>query len=128
MVAQRSRLVEEWTAKHPRAGELYQRALKAFPSGVTHDNRYIEPYPIYVSHAKGSRKWDVDGNEYVDYTMGHGALLLGHNYPSVQNAVAAQLAKGTHYGGNHELEVAWAEAITRDVPSAEVVRFTSSGT
>ncbi len=52
MSAQSRRLVEEWTIRHPRAGELYQRARKVFPSGVTHDNRYMEPYPIYVTHAQ----------------------------------------------------------------------------
>jgi glutamate-1-semialdehyde 2,1-aminomutase len=60
--------------------------------------------------------------------MGHGALLLGHNYPSVKEAVRAQLERGTHYGASHELEVRWAERVQQLIPSAEVVRFTSSGT
>jgi glutamate-1-semialdehyde 2,1-aminomutase len=70
----------------------------------------------------------VDGNEYVDYRMGHGALLLGHNYPSVTDAVVAQAQKGTHYGANHELEIRWAELVEEIVPSAESVKFLSSGT
>src|SRR5262249_16837837 len=96
--------------------------------GVTHDGRILQPYPIYVDRAAGSRKWDVDGHEYVDYMGGHGALLLGHNHPTVVEAVEAQLHRGTHYGSSHELEVRWAECVRQLMPSAERVRFTSSGT
>ena len=73
-------------------------------------------------------KWDVDGNEYVDYPGGHGALLLGHNHPAVLEAVREQLARGTHYGACHELEVRWGELIQRMVPCAQRVRLTTSGT
>ncbi len=90
--------------------------------------RYLEPYPLFVSHAKGPRKWDVDGNEYVDYFGGHGALLLGHCHPEVNAAVARQVERGAHFGASHELEVEWAELIREMVPSAGKVRFTSSGT
>jgi glutamate-1-semialdehyde 2,1-aminomutase len=88
----------------------------------------MEPFPIYVTHAQGSRKWDVDGNEYVDYWSGHGALLLGHNYPAVRDATVEQAQKGTHYGASHELEVEWGELVQQIVPSAEKVKFVSSGT
>ena len=107
---------------------LYDRAKEAFPSGVTHDSRFAKPFPIYVNRAKGSRKWDVDGNEYVDYYGGHGALLLGHCYPAVTEAVVEQAQKGSHYGACHELEVRWAELVQEIVPTAEAVKFTSSGT
>lgn len=124
----RSRLIEEWTARRPRSAELYRRAQDLFPGGVTHDNRYLEPYPIYATRAAGSRKWDVDGHEYVDYFMGHGALLLGHNYPAIVAAAAEQLQKGTHYGACHELELRWGELVKEIVPSAEKLHFFSSGT
>jgi len=108
---------------------LYERALNVFPSGVTHDNRYFgEVEPIYIDRAQGSRKWDVDGNEYIDYWMGHGALLLGHGHPAIVDAVQRQMMRGTHYGGSHALEVEWGEIIQRLVPSAERVKFTGSGT
>jgi glutamate-1-semialdehyde 2,1-aminomutase len=107
---------------------LYDRAKEAFPSGVTHDSRFAKPFPIYVNRAKGSRKWDVDGNEYVDYYGGHGALLLGHCHPAVTEAVVEQAQKGSHYGACHELEVRWAELVQEIVPTAEAVKFTSSGT
>src|SRR6266851_4027719 len=111
-----------------RSAELYERSKKAIAGGITHDSRNFAPFPIYVERADGSRKWDVDGNELIDHWMGHGALLLGHNNPRVTDAVAEQIHKGTHYGACHELEVAWAEQIARMIPSAELVRFTMSGT
>jgi glutamate-1-semialdehyde 2,1-aminomutase len=117
-----------YAEKTPRSRVLHQRALDLLPNGVTHVGRYLEPHPIYVERAAGSRKWDVDGNEYVDYFGGHGALILGHNHPAVVAAVAAQLEKGTHYGASHALEVEWAELIRELIPSAQRIRFTVSGT
>ncbi|HEV7222706.1 MAG TPA: aminotransferase class III-fold pyridoxal phosphate-dependent enzyme, partial [Pirellulales bacterium] len=119
-----SPIVKAYRRRTPRSAEWAARAAKVFPGGVTHDSRALWPYPIFVERAAGSRKWDVDGNEYVDYAGGHGALLLGHNHPQVIEAVERQLQRGTHYGACHELEVLWAEAVQRLVPSAERVRFT----
>ncbi len=123
-----SRLHDAYCQCTPTSAKLYEQARQIFPSGVTHDARFLEPHPIYVQRAEGSRKWDVDDNEYVDYFGGHGALLLGHNHPQVTEAVRQQLAKGTHYGACHELELRWASLIQQLMPSAERVRFTSSGT
>jgi glutamate-1-semialdehyde 2,1-aminomutase len=111
-----------------RSSERAQQAREIFPSGLVHDARKLSPYPIYVERAKGARKWDVDGNEYVDYYGGHGALILGHAHPQMLKATHAQLELGTHYGACHDLEMAWGERIQKLVPSAERVRFTSSGT
>lgn len=119
---------QEYIERHPRSAALYAEASRRLPSGVTHDARYQRPFPIYVDHATGAHKWDVDGHELIDYVMGHGSLLLGHSHPVVLEAAAAQLQKGTHYGASHEAEVRWAEAVCDLVPSAEMVRFTSSGT
>ena len=66
-----------------------------------------------MARAAGPRKWDVDGHELIDYWMGHGALLLGPYHPAMVEAVQRQVSKGTHYGACHELEVEWAEWITR---------------
>ena len=96
--------------------------------GATAHNRIIKPYRPFITHAKGSKKWDVDGNEYVDYTMGHGALLLGHSHSAVVSAIQEQAAKGLHYGDSHELEIRWAERVQELIASAELVRFTGSGT
>lgn len=119
---------QDYAALHPGSEALYRRAQKVVPSGVTHDSRFLRPFPIYAARAAGSRKWDVDGHEYIDYVMGHGALLLGHNHAAIMGPAAEQLGRGTHYGASHEAEIEWAEEVIRLVPSAEVVRFTSSGT
>src|SRR5262250_1919698 len=123
-----SAIVTDYKARTQGSGALFERARKVLPSGITHDARYLDPYSIHVAKAKGPRKWDVDGNEYVDYFGGHGALLLGHNHPSVVAAAHAALDQGTHFGANHPREVRWAELVRKLVPSAESVRFTSSGT
>jgi len=113
---------------HPTSARLAERARQVFPDGVTHEIRHNVPFPVYVASAQGGRKYDVDGNELVDYVMGHGALLLGHGHPAITEAVTRQLARGTHYGASHEQEIAWGEWVQRLVPSAEKLRFTSSGT
>jgi glutamate-1-semialdehyde 2,1-aminomutase len=123
-----STLQSRYVAANPASKALFERAMSSFPGAITHDIRFLEPFPIYMARTQGSRKWDVDGHEYVDGFMGHGALLLGHNHPEVVAAVQAQLVKGTHYGASHELEVRWAELVRALVPSAEKVRFTASGT
>jgi len=123
-----STIDERFEVLHPTSRKFHQRALRLFPDGVTHDIRHQTPFPLYVTHARGSRKWDADGNEIVDYVMGHGSLLLGHQHPAVVEAVTAQAARGTHYGASHELEIRWGELVQRLVPSAERLRFTSSGT
>jgi glutamate-1-semialdehyde 2,1-aminomutase len=70
----------------------------------------------------------VDGNEIIDYVMGHGALFLGHAYPDITRAVQEQVSRGTHYGASHELELRWGSLVKGLMPGAEVIRFTSSGT
>lgn len=123
-----SAIVADYRARTGGSAALYERARKVLPSGITHDARYLDPYSIHVSRAVGPRKWDVDGNEYVDYFGGHGAMLLGHSHPAVIEAVKRQMDLGTHYGSSHELEVRWAELVCELIPSAEKVRFTASGT
>ena len=121
-------IVEEYIRTHPGSQKLHERAEKVFAAnGATHGDRVLEPFRPYITHAKGSRKWDVDGNEYIDYVMGHGTLILGHCHPNVVGAVQKQMSKGVHYGDNHELEVEWAELIKSMMPSAERVEFFSCG-
>ena len=120
--------VARWAAENPRSAALSVRARHLFPGGVTHDARLADPFPLAVARAEGARKWDLDGHELVCYVMGHGALLLGHSHPEVVSAVRAQAGRFFHPGANHELECDWAELVIRLVPSAERVRFTSSGT
>lgn len=112
----------------PQSAKLAERGRGIFPSGVTHDQRYLAPYPIYVERAEGSRKTTVEGKELIDFWMGHGSLLLGHSHPAMVEAVQSQVTRGTHYGACHEPELIWGEWVQKLVPSAERVRFTSSGT
>ena len=123
-----SKIQEIYIKKTPKSAQAHQRALKTFPDGVTHVGRFLKPHPLYVDRTRGSRKWDIDGNEYVDYYGGHGALILGHAHPAVVEAVVRQVPRGTHYGAQHELELEWAELIKEMIPCAEKVRLVSSGT
>jgi len=123
-----SGILGAYGAKTPESARLASRSRELFPSGITHEARFLEPYGIFVERAQGARKWDVDGNVYIDYFGGHGALLLGHNHPQVLAAIQQAVTRGSHFGANHPFEVAWAEAVRRLMPSAERVRFTSSGT
>jgi len=126
--ARESKILSTYRARTPRAAELHRKALDVLPGGIVHDSRRMKPYGIYGDRALGSRKWDVDGNEYVDYYGGHGSLLLGHQHPVVLEAIREQLGKGMHLAACHELEIEWARMIAEMVPSVEHVRFTSSGT
>ena len=123
-----SPIIAAYCAATPGSASRARQAAELFPSGITHDSRYIEPYGLYIARAQGPRKWDVDGRCYVDYFGGHGALLFGHCHPEIMAAVHAQLDRGTHFGASHELEIEWAECVKALIPSAERVRFTSSGT
>ncbi len=120
--------VEQYIAKFPKSKALHERAKGVFRNGITHDARFVRPFPIYITHAQGSHKWDVDGYEYIDYFGGHGAFMLGHAHPSLVKAVTQQIKKGTQYGACHELEIEWAELVKKLIPSAERVEFTNSGT
>ena len=121
-------ILEEYIARHPGSAQRYAEATRIFPGGVTHDNRYAQPFPLYLTHGHGPHKWDVDGNEYIDYVSGHGALLLGHSHPAVVAAVAEQITRGTHLGACTDEELRWARAIQALMPSIEKLRFHSSGT
>ncbi len=123
-----SAILATYHARTRRAAELSRHAREVLPGGIVHESRRMWPYGIYGDHALGSRKWDVDGNEYVDYYGGHGSLLLGHQHPQVLEAIQRQLGRGMHLAAAHALEVEWAALIRDMVPSVERVRFTSSGT
>ncbi len=126
--AAESPILSAFRARTPRAAQLHKAAREVLPGGIVHDSRRMWPYGIYGERAEGSRKWDVDGNEYVDFFGGHGSLLLGHSHPQVVAAIQKQAAKGLHLAAAHELEVRWASLVRDMVPSVEKVRFTSSGT
>ena len=115
----RPSLAEQFATAFPRSRQLHEQARGLFPDGVTHDLRYLEPFPVYVDRAEGGRKWTVEGRELVDFWSGHGAILLGHSHPAVVEAVRRQMGLATHPGACHEGEIAWG--------SSARVRSTASG-
>jgi glutamate-1-semialdehyde 2,1-aminomutase len=122
------KLADEYRNFRPESQKLHERALEHFGAlGATHMGRIFDPFLPYITHAKGSRKWDVDGREYIDYFMGHGALILGHSHPEIVRAVQDQVARGVHFSSNHALEVEWAELIKDLVPMAEKIEFCACG-
>jgi len=121
-------MLEKYTSKTSKSKILYERAKRVLPAGVSYGIRYFEPYPFYAAKAKGSKLYDVDGNEYVDFWLGHTALILGHSPKAIVDAVEKQIENGTHYGTSHELEISLAEQVVKMVSNAEMVRFTNSGT
>ena len=120
--------VREYRRRTVQSGKLFQRAKKVMPGGVCHNIRYFPPYPFYIKKAKGSRIWDVDGNEYIDLWMAHYEAILGHSPEIIVNELSGILSKGTHWGLVNEYQVELAELICQVVPSAEKVRFCCSGT
>lgn len=118
-----------------RSMELYREAQAVLPAGVSSNARVWRavcptymPCSIFVSRAKGSHLWDVDGNEYIDYRMGFGPVLLGHSDPRIHDAVHKVDENGLIYALSHELEIRVAKRIVSMVPCAEMVRFCNSGT
>ncbi|QQG39493.1 MAG: aspartate aminotransferase family protein [Candidatus Aenigmatarchaeota archaeon] len=118
-----------------RSYALYQRALEHIPFGVSSNARLWRtvcptymPCSIFIDHARGSHIWDVDNNEYVDYRLGYGPVILGHAYKPVNDAVMKASLRGEVYALANELEITLAELMCKLVPCAEQVRFANSGT
>lgn len=110
-----------------RSRRLFERAKKVFAGGVNHNARFYEPYPLFISRARGQHIWDEDGNKYADYWMGHMALILGHSPKVVTDALRLQISNGTHYGMGSRLSVELGEEIQKAVPCAEAMRFCNTG-
>ncbi|MEI3607315.1 aspartate aminotransferase family protein [Pseudogracilibacillus sp. SE30717A] len=112
------------------SSKLFQHAETVIPGGVTANIKHFYPYPIFMKEGKGSKLIDVDGMEYIDYSLCYGALITGHGHPRIVNATINHLKEtGTIiFGTPHELEITMAEKITKLYPSMEQIRFTNSGT
>ncbi len=110
--------------------ELYDRALSVMPGGVNSAVRAaIEPYPFFVQKGDGGHIIDADGNRYIDWVMGLGPLMLGHDLPQpVKSSIQQKASEGPMYGMPTEIEVDLAEFVVRHVPSVEKIRFVNSGT
>ncbi len=114
-----------------KSSDLFARAQKILVGGVNSPVRAfraVRGTPLIIDRAAGSRLWDADGREYIDYVCSWGALILGHAHPDVVAAVADQAARGTSYGMTSPLEIELGERIANAVPPIERIRFVSSGT
>ncbi len=118
---------EPYRRRTPRSAKLDEESRGLTAGGTSHNLRRFAPYPFYTARARGSRLWDVDGNEYVDLWMGHYALILGHAHPVVVEALQRQAEEGNLWGTASELEVQLARLIHALVPCAERVRFSTTG-
>ncbi|MDI6865260.1 glutamate-1-semialdehyde 2,1-aminomutase [Thermodesulfovibrio yellowstonii] len=117
--------------KTTKSKKLYKQALKLMPGGVNSPVRAFKAVggnPLFIAKAKGSKIYDVDGNEYIDYVLSWGPLILGHAYPSVVKALKKAIEKGTSYGAPTELEIKLATLVKKAFPSIEKLRFVNSGT
>jgi glutamate-1-semialdehyde 2,1-aminomutase len=114
---------------HQRSAELFEESRRYFAGGVGSSARLTpEMPPIFFERGKGSKIYDVDGNEYIDYILAWGPLVLGHSPPAVVEAVKKQLDSGTIFGSASREEAALARKVTECLPSIELVRFTNSAT
>ncbi|HEY2573770.1 MAG TPA: aspartate aminotransferase family protein [Verrucomicrobiaceae bacterium] len=117
------------TDRYQKSRELFERANASIAAGVNSGIRKMEqPVPLYFQRGRGPRLWDVDGNEYLDFQLGQGALLYGHAPEGMAEAIAAQARLGTHWAAQSELETEVAERLCAMIPSAELVRFNNSAT
>jgi glutamate-1-semialdehyde 2,1-aminomutase len=116
------------TDRYLSSAARVERARRSLAGGVSTAMRAAQrPLPLVIERGQGSRIWDVDGNEYVDYVLGFGPLLLGHCPRAVVDAVVAQLGRGMTFGAQHELEAELAELLVDTVPCAELVCFSTTG-
>jgi glutamate-1-semialdehyde 2,1-aminomutase len=119
---------DAYRLKTPLSENLFKRAKEVMPGGISHNIHFFPPYPFFIKKTKGSKIWDVDGNEYVDLWMGNYTHILGHRPRVVVQAIEKQLKEGIHWGAVYKKQIEWAELIRELVPTAEMVRFCCSGT
>jgi glutamate-1-semialdehyde 2,1-aminomutase len=114
--------------RYDKSKELYDRASRVLAGGVSSEfRRFSTPHPLFYAKGQGSRIVDVDENEYLDFTLSQGPLILGHSHPEVLAAVAKASADGQLFAGQHALELELAERLNRIIPCAELMRFSLSG-
>ena len=116
----------EYTRRTPRSKELWERAQRWSPLGVHSNYRFLDPYPFYVSRAKGVTLWDADGNDFLDFNMAFGSLQSGHAHPKLVEALSHQLENGSVYGYEWERTPEVAERICHRY-SMDKVRFSTTG-
>ncbi|NHI82832.1 MAG: aspartate aminotransferase family protein [Candidatus Thorarchaeota archaeon] len=125
-------MLEDYKKRTPKSEKLWFRANKVFAGGVNHNIRNFGmlsagAYPPYIKSGKGSRIWDVDGNEYIDWWMTHYSDILGHCHRSIVSALRAQLEECIHIGALNEHQVKFAEELQEAIPFLQKMRFCTTG-
>jgi glutamate-1-semialdehyde 2,1-aminomutase len=111
-----------------RSKAHFERAKKVIPAGVESNVRFFPPYPFYVKKAEGAHIFDIDGNRLIDYALGYGPMILGHNHPAVVRAAKDQIDRGMMYGASSDLAIDYVKMVQKALPSIEMFRFANSGT
>ena len=106
-------------ARTPGSAQLFERAGRTLPFGVVSSFQKMQPYPIYLTHGKGSRVWDQDGSEYLDFHGGFGAMVVGHAHPQIVEAIHEAAGRGTHFAVTTEAAVAFGEEHLPALPPRE---------
>jgi glutamate-1-semialdehyde 2,1-aminomutase len=119
---------KEYIARTRKSKAHFEKARKLIPAGVESNVRYFSPYPFYVKKARGAYIYDIDGNKIIDYALGYGPMILGHNHPAVVRAAKDQIDRGMMYGTSTDLAVNYVKMIQKALPSIEMFRFANSGT
>jgi len=120
--------MENTAFSYTKSAALLERAKNVLAGGVSSEFRkYNHPHAIFYTHGKGSYIYDVDGNEYLDFTLSQGPLILGHSHPKVLEAINEYSSQGQLFAGQHLREIELAECLSRLIPSAELMRFCLDG-
>lgn len=127
MTTAREVFEKQYISRTKRSKEMYEEARQYLAGGVPGGARYRRPYPLYMKEARGSKFWDIDGNEYIDILCGAGPTILGHSPAAVMDAVKQQLDRGTIIQVTSEFTVELAKKITHHMPGMELIRFVGSG-
>jgi glutamate-1-semialdehyde 2,1-aminomutase len=122
-------LAKQFAERTPRSKQLFDAAQRCIPGGAQHMLVIKNPYPLTIARALGDRVWDVDGNEFIDYLMMAGPIILGHNYPPlIEKVVEVLQGEGVGFGWTSEWEIKSSELIARHMKNVDMVRFFQSGT
>src|ERR1041384_2685268 len=119
--------MEQFAARTPKSKAALEAGKQYLPLGVSSNFRCYPPHPIFVDHAKGGHMWDLDGNEYIDFNLSFGVLMVGHSHPAILEAVIEEIARGTMYGMLYELEQKMAAELLSRFPM-DLVRYANTGT
>jgi len=125
--------LEKFQKNRPKSKELWQKALKVLPGGISHNLRTFDlpsigSFPVFINSASGPHLNDIDGNKYVDYWNGHFAMILGHNPPEIQEVIREHLPYGWHFGTNTEYQINLADTLVQGNHGVEKIRFCVTGT